>query len=159
ELVRRHESLRTAFAYTEGRLTQVAAPALDLPLPEIDLGARPEAERAREWARVVREEGRRTFDLTRPPLLRATVVHLSPQEHRVLLTIHHIIADEWSMEVIQDEVKQLYAALARGRPSPLPPLPVQYADFAAWQRDWFRGERLERQIDYWKAELEGAAPV
>ncbi|HEY1375665.1 MAG TPA: amino acid adenylation domain-containing protein, partial [Gemmataceae bacterium] len=159
ELVRRHEALRTAFVYADGRLTQVAVPDAELPLPELDLAALPEAERAGEWARVVRAEGRRTFDLARPPLLRAAVAHVSPREHRVLLTVHHIVSDEWSMEVIQDEVRQLYAALAARRPSPLPPLPIRYADFAAWQRDWFRGERLDRQIDYWTAELDGAAPV
>ena len=159
ELMRRHEILRTAFTYTDGRLTQLAASDVELPLQELDLGTLPEAERASEWTRLVREEGRKVFDLGRPPLFRAAVVHASPQEHRVLLVIHHVIADEWSMGVIQDEVQQLYAALVQRRPSPLSALSIQYADFAVWQRSWFQGERLDGQIAYWKAELEGAAPV
>jgi len=77
----------------------------------------------------------------------------------VLLIIHHIVADEWGMELIQNEVKQLYRAFSGKRPSPLAELPVQYADFACWQRDWFEGERLEEEIAYWKKELEGASPV
>ena len=90
------------------------------------------------------------------PLLRATVVHLSPQEHRLLLTTHHILADEWSMEVVHQEIKQLYAAFSEGRPSPLRELPIQYADFACWQREWLKGEMLESQTSYWKEALAGA---
>jgi amino acid adenylation domain-containing protein len=159
ELVRRHEALRTAFVLVDGRPAQVAVADVVVPVHELDLTALPEAGRAAEWARVARDEGRRTFDLSRPPLVRATVVDVSPLEHRVLLVVHHIVADEWSMEVIQDEVARLYAAFGRQEPSPLPALPIQYADFAAWQRDWFQRERLQDQADYWTADLAGAMPV
>ena len=159
ELVRRHEVLRTAFILSDGQLLQTVLPASDLPLPELDLSALPEPERARAWTRLVREEGQKAFDLSQYPLLRATVVHYSEHEHKLLLTIHHIVADEWAMGLIQDEVKQLYAAFSQKRPSPLAQLAVQYADFAYWQRDWFRGEKLDEQIAYWKKELEGVSPV
>ena len=138
---------------------QIVLPTIDLTLSELDLSSLPEQEREREWIRVVREEGRKPFDLSQAPLLRGTMVHLSHQEHRLLLTIHHIIADEWSMEVIHQEVNQLYEAFSQGRPSPLPELPIQYADFACWQRDWLQGEVLQRQISYWKEELAGAPSI
>ncbi len=159
ELVRRHEILRTALVAGTGQLMQVVSPASDLVLPELDLGAIPEEERAREWTRVVRTEGRRTFNLAQPPLFRAVVVHHSPGEHKVLLTIHHIIADEWAMGLIQDEVKQLYAAFRRKQASPLVELPIQYADFACWQQASFQGEKLEQQLAYWKDVLTDASPV
>ncbi|HJX53284.1 MAG TPA: condensation domain-containing protein, partial [Polyangia bacterium] len=159
EMVRRHEILRTSVSLIDGRLMQTVEPATGLPLAEHDLSGLPEQERAREWTRLVREQGQKTFDLSHAPLLRATVVHHSGHEHKVLLIIHHIAGDEWGMGLIQNEVKQLYAAFSQKRPSPLAELPVQYADFACWQRDWFEGEKLEEQIAYWKKELEGASPV
>ncbi len=159
ELERRHEILRTAFSTSDGQLMQVVSPPVGLPLTELDLSAMPEPERTREWSRVVEEEGQRAFDLSKTPLLRVTVAHLSAAEHRVLLVIHHIAGDEWAMGLIQDEVRQLYASFCRKRPSPLPELPVQYADFASWQRKWFQGEKLEAQIAYWKDALSGASPV
>src|SRR5437667_11517674 len=87
------------------------------------------------------------------------MVHWSAQEHRLLLTIHHIIADEWSMELLQREVSQLYEAFAHGRPSPLPAVPIQYADFACWQREWVRGDVLQRQLAYWREAVTGAPAV
>src|SRR5256886_10725971 len=86
------------------------------------------------------------------------MVHWSAQEHRLLLTIHHIIGDEWSMELLQREVSQLYEAFAHGRPSPLPAVPIQYADFACWQREWVRGDVLQRQLAYWRGGVTGGAP-
>ena len=156
ELVRRHEILRTAFSHSGGQPMQVILPEMDLPLAELDLSSLSEQEREREWTRVVHEQGRRPFDLSQTPLLRATMVHLSAHEHRLLLTTHHILADEWSMEVVHQELKRLYDAFSAGRPSPLPELPIQYADFACWQRDWLKGEVLESQTSYWKKELTGA---
>jgi non-ribosomal peptide synthetase component F len=153
ELVRRHEVLRTAFSHHDGKPLQIVLPTMDLTLAEIDLSSLPEQERERDWIRVVREQGRKPFELSQAPLLRGTMVHLAPQEHRLLLTIHHIIADEWSMEVIHREITTLYDAFSHGRPSPLPELPIQFADFAFWQRDWLQGEVLQRQIAYWKKEL------
>lgn len=156
ELVRRHEILRTSFSHSGGQAVQMISPEVNLPLAELDLSSLSEQERQQEWTRVVREQERKPFDLSRAPLLRATVVHLSAQEHRLLLTTHHILADEWSMEVVHQELKQLYDAFSEGRPSPLPELPIQYADFACWQREWMKGEVLESQTSYWKEALAGA---
>ena len=159
ELVRRHEILRTAFSSSNGRPMQIVSPTVDLVLSEVDLSSLLEQEREDKWNRVVRGEGRKPFNLSQVPLLRGTMVHLTQQEHRLLLTIHHMIADEWSMEVIQQEVNHLYEAFSQGRPSSLPELPIQYGDFACWQRDWLQGEVLQKQISYWKEELAGASFV
>ncbi len=156
ELVRRHEILRTTFSHSGGQPVQVILPELDLALAELDLSSLPKQEREREWKRVVQEQGRKPFDLSQAPLLRASMVHLSVDEHRLLLTTHHILADEWSMEVVHQEVKQLYGAYSEEWLSPLPELPIQYADFACWQRNWLQGEVLEKQTSYWKEELAGA---
>ncbi len=159
EVVRRHEALRTIVRDRDGHPVQVVLPEIELAVPEVDLTALPAPEREREWTRVVREEGRKPFDLSRAPLFRATVVHVSPHEHRLLLTIHHIVADEWSMELIQQEVNQFYEAFTHGRPAPLPELPIQYADFACWQREQFRGPELHEELSFWKAQLAGAPTV
>jgi amino acid adenylation domain-containing protein/FkbM family methyltransferase len=159
ELVRRHEVLRTVFSHRNGPPMQTVLPTIDIPLPEVDLSALTEAQREQEWTRLVREEGRKTFDLSQAPLLRTTLVHFSPREHRLLLTIHHIIADEWSMELIQQEIHQLHEELSSGRKTSLPELPIQYTDFARWQRDWLQGPALQEQISYWKRELAGAPSV
>jgi amino acid adenylation domain-containing protein/FkbM family methyltransferase len=159
ELARRHDILRTAFPQSDGHPQQVVDPAIELGVGDLDLRAVPAAERERAWRRVVRDEGRKPFDLARAPLLRATVVHVSDAEHRLLLTVHHIVADEWSMELIHQEILQLYEALAHGRPSPLAALPIQYADFACWQRAWLQGPVLEQEIAYWQNELAGARLV
>ncbi len=159
EMLRRHEILRTAFVLTGGQLLQVVSPTIVVSPAEYDLSALPDTERWREWERLVRAEGRRPFDLAEPPLIRAAVIHHSASDHRVLLTVHHIVADEWAMGLIQDEAKQLYAALSRKQPSSLPELSVQYADFACWQREWFQGEQLDEQVAYWKEVLSGASPV
>ncbi len=160
ELVRRHEVLRTVFFYGDARPLQNVLPGVELSFKEIDLSAFAAGEeQQREWKRVVKEEGRKPFDLSRAPLFRVAIVHLGPREHKLLLTIHHIIADEWSMELMHDEITQLYDAFSQGRPSPLAELPIQYADFAAWQREWLTGDALKRQESYWKKELAGAPTV
>ena len=156
ELVRRHEILRTAFTRVEGQLMQTVSPSVEPELAEIDLSSVTEENRQQAWARLASEQAHKTFDLSRIPLIRVSVVHFSASEHRVLLTIHHIIADEWSMELIQKELGELYAAFAQGRPSPLHPLLAQYADFAAWQRGKLQGDVLQALVDYWKTELSGA---
>ena len=159
ELARRHDILRTAFPQNDGHPQQVVAPTIDVALVELDVRALPAAERERAWLRVVRDDGRKPFDLSRAPLFRATVVHCADGEHRLLLTIHHIVADEWSMELMQQEILQLYEAFAHGQRSPLPELPIQYADFARWQRAWLQGPVLEQEIAYWRDELAGARLV
>src|SRR5262249_58399052 len=110
-----------------------------------------------ELARRVRQEARRPFDLARGPLLRTTLVRgAEEEEHTLLVVLHHIVADGWSVGVLEREVAALYGAFAQGRPSPLPALPVQYADYAVWQRARFRGKRLEREVAWWRGRLEGA---
>jgi hypothetical protein len=157
ELVRRHEALRTVFSPGEGRPVQIVLPAIEPALGEIDLSPLPARDRQAEWSRVVREEGRKLFDLSRAPLFRGTILHLSPQEHQLLFVIHHIVADEWSMEIIQRELKTLVQAFSRGQSSRFR-VADPYADFASWQRNWLQGEVLQRQISTGRTNL-GASPI
>ncbi len=159
ELVRRHEALRTTFASTGGRAVQVVHPAGGFTLPRLDLGGRPEAEREAELRRLADADESTPFDLSAGPLLRALLVRLADEEHALLLNMHHIVSDGWSVDVMVREVAELYGAFREGRPSPLPELPVQYADFAAWQRAWLTGEVLERQLEWWRERLAGAPPL
>jgi amino acid adenylation domain-containing protein len=156
ELIRRHEVLRTTFTSIDGEPVQVIGEAQEVTLPVIDLEETDEV--AAEVARLATEEAQRPFDLSRGPLLRASLLRLREQEHVVLLTMHHIISDGWSIGVMVQEVGALYEAYTRGAASPLAELPVQYADYAAWQREWLQGEVLERQLNYWREQL-GGAPV
>jgi amino acid adenylation domain-containing protein len=153
EIISRHEILRTTFAAIEGRAVQVVAPSLELPLPVFSLEESPEGERETELRRLADAAARRPFDLTRGPLLRTALVRLGEEDHVLLFTLHHIISDGWSIGVMTGEMVALYNAFAAGRPSPLAPLPVQYADYAVWQRGWLRGEVLEEQLSYWRARL------
>ena len=159
ELVSRHEILHTAFSESEGDPVQFAQPSVDVALPEIDLSGLPSAQKEAEWTRIAREQGRTPFDLAKPPLFRATLVHLGEQEYLLLLALHHIIADEWSMEVLHRDLHKIYGAFFRNRPSSLPELPIQFADFATWEREWLSGDVLGQQASYWKAELAGAPTV
>ncbi len=159
EIVRRHESLRTTFALDDGRPVQVLGDPGEFPLPTIDLADVPAADREAETARVASRELHRPFDLEAGPLVRAALVRLSGEEHAVLLTMHHIITDGWSMGVAAGELSSLYQAFSRGRPSPLPDLPVQYADFADWQRRWLSGDVRQRLLDYWMKRLDGLEPL
>ncbi|MFP2930363.1 amino acid adenylation domain-containing protein, partial [Pyxidicoccus sp. 3LG] len=158
ELVRRHEVLRTTFEDAEGPV-QVIHPPPRLPLAVVDLSVLPESDREREARRLAHEEVRRPFDLERGPLLRATLVRLSESRHLLVLMLHHIVSDGWSMDVMVRESAALYAAFREGLPSPLPELPVQYADYAAWQRGWLRDAALESQLSWWREHLTGAPPV
>lgn len=158
EIVRRHESLRTSFQLLDGRPVQVVAQPERLKIPVRDLSswmgdAEPEA------AHAIAEEALCPFDLQHGPMVRTTLLRLEPREHILTLTIHHAAADGWSLGVLADELEQLYPALRAGRLSPLPPLAFQYSDFAAWQRQWLRGDRLERQLAYWRQQLAGTQPV
>ncbi len=156
EVARRHESLRTTFQAPAGKPAQVVAPFAGWSLPMADLSALPAAARSAEARRLAGEEAARPFDLQKGPLLRATLVRSRPDDHALLLNIHHIAADGWSTGVLVTEVAALYRAALEGAPSPLPELPVQYADFAVWQREWLTGEALERQLAYWRERLAGA---
>jgi len=159
EVVRRHESLRTTFASADGQPVQIISPRADVPLPLIDLSGLSAGAREAEASRLSGAEALRAFDLTSGPALRATLLRLGAQEHAALLTMHHIVSDAWSKDILVRELSSLYAAYAEGRESPLEELPIQYADYAAWQRGWLRGEALDRQLSYWKAQLAGAPPV
>ena len=159
EVVRRHEVLRTTFPTVDGRAVQRVAPAGRFRLPLVDLAGLAGPAREDESARLTREEARRPFDLARGPILRTTLVRLSDEEHTLLFTLHHIANDAWSLGVLMREVAALYSAFLEGRPSPLPELPLQYADFSHWQRQWLSGEVLERELAYWRRQLGSEPPV
>ncbi|MCL5958374.1 MAG: amino acid adenylation domain-containing protein, partial [Chloroflexi bacterium] len=156
EVVRRHEALRTTFSAVDGRASQVITPDLKLTIPLTDLRALPPAERETHAMRIATEEIQRPFDLGRGPLLRARLLRLDDEEYVAILTVHHIVSDGWSMGVLIRELAVLYEAFVHHRPSPLPELPIQYADFAYWQREWLQGESFESQLSYWKLQLAGA---
>jgi amino acid adenylation domain-containing protein len=158
EIIRRHESLRTTFANINGRLIQVIAPDVSFALRRLDLLSSPKGEREAEAKRLAIAEVRRPFDLARGPLLRVTLLRLDEDEYVLVLTMHHIVSDGWSMGVLVREVVTLYDAFLNDKPSPLPELPIQYADYACWQREWLQGEILEKQLGYWRRQL-GNAPA
>ena len=159
EIVRRHEALRTTFASVDGEPVQVIAPTLCVPLRMTDLEVLPRAEREPEaWRRAV-ADAYSSFDLSRGPLLRAQLLRLGEEEHILVLTLHHIVTDGWSVGVFRRELAELYAAFSAGRPSPLPELVVQYADFAVWQRKWLKRGVLARELGYWRERLEGASEL
>jgi amino acid adenylation domain-containing protein len=158
EIVARHEALRTTFPAPGGRPRQRIAGPAPVSLVVDDLsGLGPSAEP--EARRRAGTEAGQPFDLVAGPLLRCRLLRLAHEEHVLLVTAHHIVFDGWSANVLRRELSALYGALSRGRPSPLPPLPVQYADFAVWQRRWLEGEVLEGHLDWWQARLAGAPPV
>jgi amino acid adenylation domain-containing protein/non-ribosomal peptide synthase protein (TIGR01720 family) len=157
EVVRRHEVLHTHFSIHEGEPVQLVSPPRPWVLVHLDLRALPPAARQAEMLRQAAGEARRPFDLAAGAPLRAVSIELAAADRVVLLAMHHIVADGWSMEVMVREIAAVYAAFAAGRPSPLPELPVQYADFALWQRRWLSGEVLERQLAYWRQQLAGVA--
>jgi len=159
ELLRRHEVLRTSFELRNGVPVQVVAPELRLTLPVTDL--RPESERRREELaqQAMLAELQQTFDLQRAGQLRVRLLRLGEADYVLLLSMHHIISDAWSMGVLMRELTLLYEAFAQGKPSPLEPLKVQYVDFAVWQRQWLSGAVLEQQVSYWRERLAGAPAV
>ncbi|HLL48006.1 MAG TPA: amino acid adenylation domain-containing protein, partial [Longimicrobiaceae bacterium] len=158
-LVRRHEPLRTVFSEQGGVPVQVIRPPAPVPLPVLDLAGLPAGARVREAERLAGAEAMRPFDLARGPLLRSTLLRLAGDDHVLCFNMHHVVTDGWSMRVLVREVSALYVAFSRGEPSPLPELPVQYADYALWQRRWLSGGVLEEQIGYWKKKLAGAPPL
>ncbi|MBD1895823.1 non-ribosomal peptide synthetase [Coleofasciculus sp. FACHB-129] len=185
EIVRRHEALRTTFVTVEGQPVQAIASTLTVPLPVIDLRSRsvsegesrsvsvgeaalkglgeslPATERETEARRITSQEAQRPFDLSQDPFLRVTLLRLDESEYVLLLVLHHIVSDGWSMGVLIQELAALYTAFASCKDdkfsvsTPLPELPIQYADFAHWQREWLQGEVLETQLAYWRQQLDG----
>ncbi|HTQ79061.1 MAG TPA: amino acid adenylation domain-containing protein, partial [Thermoanaerobaculia bacterium] len=160
QIVRRHEALRTTFeAGPGGRPHQGIHLPAPLPLPLVDLAALPEALREAEALRLAREEAARPFVLARGPLLRTGLVRLGAERHLLTLTFHHIVSDGWSLEVFVRELAAFYGAAVAGRPVRLPPLAVQYADFALWQQRWLAGPLLDAQLTYWRRQLADAPLV
>ncbi|WP_242539974.1 condensation domain-containing protein, partial [Trinickia mobilis] len=158
-IVARHESLRTRFASVDGVPYQVIDETLGAVLEHEELSGLEAAQREAQVLRAAREEAQRGFDLERGPLLRVKLLRLGEREHVVLLSMHHIVSDGWSMGVLIEELGRQYAAQVSGTPAQLAPLAVQYADYALWQRAWLQGEALERQKSYWRGQLAEAPGV
>ncbi|MBE9212888.1 amino acid adenylation domain-containing protein [Plectonema cf. radiosum LEGE 06105] len=158
-IIERHEILRTNFKAVDEELVQVISPSRELILNSINLQLIPKSEQEIKVKEIAIAEAQKPFDLEQDLLLRVTLLELDQTEYVILLTMHHIISDGWSMQVLVKEIATLYAALSQGIPSPLKPLPIQYADFAVWQRQWLQGEVLATQLGYWKQQLGGTLPV
>jgi amino acid adenylation domain-containing protein len=156
ELLRRHESLRTTFDAVDGLPVQIISDTCELPLQLLDLSVLPEGVREAEALRLANEEVRRPFNLARGPLMRVVLLRLGAEDHILLCTSHHIVSDIWSRGVLIREVSQLYAAFSRDESVTLPELPVQYADYACWERELLEGGLLETEVAYWKQQLDSA---
>ncbi|HWN45491.1 MAG TPA: amino acid adenylation domain-containing protein, partial [Thermoanaerobaculia bacterium] len=159
EIVRRHEIFRTSFPTVNGGPVQRFHPAWEVPLPQVDLSGLPADRREDEAERVLALECRRSFDVASLPLVRWTLVRFGPEDHAWLHAEHHLVHDGWSFNLLLEELAALYAAFREGRPSPLPGLPLQFADWAVWQREWMRGKEAAAQIEWWKRNLAGRPAV
>jgi thioesterase domain-containing protein len=153
EIVTRHEALRTVFAARDGVPMQVVAPRLPLRLEHDDLREGSDKQRRQRAEAITAEEGRLPFDLAKGPLFRARLLCLDDEEHMLLVTIHHIVSDGWSIGILTQELGRLYDAYCRGQTSPLPELPLQYPDFAVWQKEWLQTTSLAQQLQYWTRQL------
>ena len=158
EIVRRHEVLRTTFPIIEGSPVQVISESIALQLPYVDLSHLTESERHQRTLRFINEI-KRPFDLQRGPLVRATLLRLTAEQYVLYLALHHIAADGWSLGVFAQELAAIYDAYSLGKPSPLPELSIQYADFAIWQREWLKSEVMAGQLAYWRKQLAGVATL
>jgi acyl carrier protein len=151
QLIERHESLRTRFFERDGVALQQVAAAAEFNLQLIDISDLPAPEREARAQQIREDEARTQFDLEKGPLLWVTLVRLDDEDHQLLVTMHHIIADGWSLNVLIDEFSRLYAAASQGATASLAPLPTQYADYGSWQRQWLAHGEGERQLAYWKS--------
>ena len=158
-ILARHEALRTSFALVDGEPVQVVNEIKTLALPLIDLSHLDKDEREAEAQRLLGLEARRLFDLATGPMIRAALFHLQDDEHILLVTMHHIVTDGWSIGVFQRELMALYEAFQNGRPSPLGELPIQYPDYALWHRKWFQGDVYQSQLNYWKEQFKTLPPA
>ena len=159
EVVRRHEILRTTFTEIDGEPRQVVSPSMFIPLELVDLRAMPADEREQEVPKLLNEVTSRPFDLKRGPLARFGLIQLADDQYVLHYTVHHTAIDRWSADIIEKEMTQIYLAFRDGKESPLPELPIQFADFAEWQRDWLQGDVLEEQVSYWRQRFEGVPQV
>ncbi|MEY2396335.1 MAG: hypothetical protein QOF94_2680, partial [Acidobacteriaceae bacterium] len=158
-IAERHESLRTSFGTAADQPVQIIHDSVRIPLRKIDLTGMPEAERETEARRLIGEDANRAFDLTQAPLMRVLLLRVHQDEHYLLLNIHHIISDRWSMGALSQELASIYEAVVEGKAAKLPALPVQYADYSVWQREWLKDDVLNKQLTYWKEQLKDAPPV
>src|SRR5437773_2832704 len=159
QIVARHEVLRSTIVTVDGSPRQVVANNRDIELPVIDLQTLAKTDRDSEAHRLIAEATRQPFDLSRDLMLRLLLLRLAAKEHILLVVKHHIASDGWSSGILWHELTVLYSAFSSGQVSPLPDLPIQYADFAVWQREWLQGEVLQSQISYWKKQLEGSPGI
>jgi amino acid adenylation domain-containing protein len=159
EIVRRHEALRTTFRSADGQPVQVVGPPRRVRIACLDLTSRPTLDREQAVERLASEEARRPFHLAHGPLFRATLFRLGPEQHVLLVAMHHIVSDGWSTGVLLRELQSLYPAFASDRPSPLAELPIQYADFSAWESSALAADGLDAQLDYWRTRLDGLTPL
>ncbi|ARU62804.1 hypothetical protein CBW65_18870 [Tumebacillus avium] len=158
EIVSRHDALRTVFAEADGHPYQVVLPELALDVPFVDLSSQ-EGDIQALADQLVAAEVARRFDLARGPLISAKVIGLGQQEYLLVMNVHHIVSDGWSIGVLMKELTALYAAYVQGQPAPFAPLPIQYPDYAVWQRNWLEGETMQRQLSYWNVQLAGDLPA
>src|SRR3954451_24319249 len=156
-LIERHEILRTTFSERDGDVVQHVLPATPVQLDVMDVSERPDRETA--GLEIALRTLGQPFDLASGPLFRSVLVALQEDEHLLVLALHHVVADGWSIGVLKRDLGELYAAEVERRPAALPDLVIQYGDYAAWQREWLQGPRLEEQLDYWRGELDGAPPL
>lgn len=159
EVCRRHEVLRTRFVLEKGEPKQLVEPHVEFALSCVDLRSLASEERDAEAERLAAEEARIGFDIERGPLFRGTLVQTEGERSILLLTMHHIISDGWSVGLVTDEIGAIYQALAAGQASPLPPLPIQYGDYACWQQDWISTGELDRQLEDLRCALDGFQPL
>jgi len=158
-VVKRHESLRTVFDSVDGETRQLVLSDVHCNIPVVDLSGIPEETREGEALRVASEEGKKPFDLTQGPLFRAVLVDLGPSQYLLVLVMHHIITDGWSIATLFRELTLCYQAITNGENANLPELPLQYAEYAQWQREYMSGDVLAKQVEYWKGKLEGAQTI
>ena len=158
-VIERHAALRTVFDSVEGEGRQIVLSELEVEIPIVEVGDFPESERETEALRIAAEEGRKPFELKEGPLIRPVLVRLEPEKHFLVLTMHHIIADGWSIALLFREVTTAYAAITKGEAPNLPELPLQYSEYAQWQREYMSGEVLSGEIEFWKSKLAGAQPL
>ncbi|NET61201.1 MAG: AMP-binding protein, partial [Symploca sp. SIO2E6] len=160
QIVQRHETLRTTFSEINGKPVQIVAPVTNLTLPVVDLeDSESTQEQSEKVKQLVKQEAMALFDLAQGLVLRVTLLRLDSERHVLLITMHHIICDHWSLGVLVRELSSIYEAFCQGKPSLLPELPIQYIDFAHWQRQWLTGEVFDKQLNYWKQQLAGVSPV
>jgi amino acid adenylation domain-containing protein/FkbH-like protein len=159
EIVRRQESLRTTFANIDGQPVQVVRPAFEPPLSLIDLSWVPSSSREAAAFEIINSQAAMAFDIGRGPLFRVVLIRLDHQNHITALVMHHIVSDGWSMSVMISEIASIYGAFVVGNASPLAELPIQYRDFSVWQRRWLAGDRIEKELEYWRNQLAGIQPV